>query len=183
MSEILNHARRWFKSATFRVGLMGPSIHQVLPGRVRSVLFICKGNICRSPFAASYLKANFKRRNCPIEVYSAGLETALGKEANPLARHAALRHDVSLEAHATTPVNDDLIRRADLIIAMESAQCKELVKIHPDSARKVFRLGDFSRGLAKEIWDPYGGTTADFDFCFRTIRRCCDNLSVYLTER
>jgi protein-tyrosine phosphatase len=176
MLEAAQLSRRWLKSATLRFGLKNRKIYKTLPRPVRIVLFVCKGNICRSPFAASYLGAKLKGRDCPIEVFSAGLETVSGEKANPVASSVALQNQISLEAHVTTPVTRELIGRADLIIVMEFMQCVDLLKKFPEAERKVFRLGDFHKGLAREIWDPYGGTHADFEFCFRMIRRCCDNL-------
>jgi len=183
MLNAAQSSRRWLKCATLRFGLNSRKIYKVLPREIRSILFVCKGNICRSPFAASYLGAKLKNRDFPIEVLSAGLETTPGKKANPVASTVALQNHISLEAHVTTPVTDDLIRRADLIIVMEFMHRVDLLKQFPAAKRKVFRLGDFHQGLAKEIWDPYGGTHADFEFCFRMIRRCCDNLMGALTTK
>jgi protein-tyrosine phosphatase len=175
--------RRWLKSATLRFGLNSRKIDETLPREICSILFVCKGNICRSPFAASYLAARLKGRDCPIEVSSAGLECEPGGKANPVASTVALQNQISLEAHVTTPVSRDIIGRADLILVMEFMQCVDLLKKFPEAERKVFRLGDFHKRLAREIWDPYGGTHADFEFCFRMIRRCCDNLTGALISR
>ena len=175
-------SRRWLKSATLRFVLKSRKIYETLPRGIRSVLFVCKGNICRSPFAALYLDAKLKERNCPIEVSSAGLETSTGSKANPIASAVALQDHVSLAAHVTKPITGDLVRGADLIVVMELAQYVDLLQKYPEARRKVFRLGDFHQGLAREIWDPYGGTHADFEFCFQMIRRCCDNLMGSLTR-
>jgi protein-tyrosine phosphatase len=95
----------------------------------------------------------------------------------------ALQDHISLAAHVTNPITGDLVRGADLIIVMEFAQYEELLNKYPEAQRKVFRLGDFHQKMAREIWDPYGGTHGDFEFCFRLIRRCCDNLMGYLTAK
>ena len=176
MLKATQFSRRWLKSATLRFGLKSRKIYETLPGGIRSVLFVCKGNICRSPFAASYLGAKLKERNCPIEVSSAGLESTPGGKANPIASAVALQDHISLAAHVTKPITDDLVHQADLIVVMEFMQYMDLIKKYPEAEGKLFRLGDFHNGFAKEIWDPYGGTNADFEFCFRMIRRCCDNL-------
>ena len=174
-------SRRWLKSATLRFGLKNREIYENLPREIRSILFVCKGNICRSPFAASYLDARLTEKNCPIEVSSAGLESTPGGKANPVANTVALQNHISLAAHVTKPITHDLVRLADLIIVMEFMQYVELLQKYPEARGKVLRLGDFHDGLAREIWDPYGGSHADFEFCFRMIRRCCDNLMGALT--
>ena len=183
MLNAAQSSRRWLKSATLRVGLRCRKFKGIVPSEVRSILFVCKGNICRSPFAATYLEAKLKERNCPIEVFSAGLESKPGGKANPVASTVALREHISLAAHVTSPITPDLVRSADLIMVMEFIHYGELLRMYPEVRRKVFRLGDFHHGLAREIWDPYGGTDADFEFCFRLIRRCCDNLMGALTTK
>ena len=127
--------RRWLKSATLRFGLKNRKIYETLPRGIRSVLFVCKGNICRSPFAASYLGAKLKERNCPIEVSSAGLESTPGGKANPIATAVALQDHILLAAHVTKPITRDLVRQADLIVVMEFMQCVELLKNYPDAQR------------------------------------------------
>jgi protein-tyrosine-phosphatase len=174
--EAAQFTRRWLKSATLRFGLKSRKIYMPPPHTVSSVLFVCKGNICRSPFAASYVRAKLKEHNWAVEVFSAGLESSPGGKANPLAIDVALQHHISLAAHVTKPISDDLVRHADLIVVMELAQYADVVQKYPTARHKVFRLGEFHPGLAREIWDPYGGTHADFEFCFRMIRQCCDNL-------
>jgi len=94
-----------------------------------------------------------------------------------------LQNDISLAAHVTKPITHDLVRRADLIIVMEFTQYVDLLQKYPAAERKVFRLGDFHQGLAKEIWDRFGGTNGDFEFCFQMIRRCCDNLMAALRSQ
>jgi protein-tyrosine-phosphatase len=181
--EVVQFTRRWLKSATLRVGLKSAKLYETVPAGIRSVLFVCKGNICRSPFAASYLEAKLRQRNSPIEVLSAGLESTPGRKANPVASTVALQNHISLASHVTRPITDSLVRQADLIVVMEFMQSVELLRKYPDAQPKIFRLGDFHQGLAREIWDPYGGTHADFEFCFRMIGRCCDNLMGALTAK
>ena len=183
MPEVTQITRRWLKSVAPRFRLRRRKIYETLPHRVRSVLFVCKGNICRSPFAASYLGAKLKQQDCPIEVFSAGLESTPGGKANPIASAVALQEHISLAAHVTKPINNDLVGHADLIVVMEFAQYVDLLQKYPEARSKLFRLGDFHQGLAREIWDPYGGTYEDFKFCFRMIRRCCDNLMEALATR
>lgn len=65
---------------------------------------------------------------------------------------------------------------------MEFMQREKLLKEYLEAESKVFRLGDFYIPLAREIEDPFGGTN-DFEFCFRTIRKCCDNLLECLVEK
>jgi len=149
--------RRWLKSATLRFGLNSRKIYEILPGEIRSILFVCKGNICRSPFAACYLAARLKGRDCLIEVCSAGLECEPGGKANPVASTVALQNQISLAAHVTTPVTRELIGRADLIVVMEFMQCVDLLKNFQRLNARYFGSVIFIRGWAEK----FGISTAE----------------------
>jgi len=87
-----------------------------LPTSVRSVLFVCKGNICRSPLAAAYFQLLVEKAGTDMVVRSAGLETTSGKPAHFNAKSVALEHQFSLDVHSTTQVHADLLNQSDLII-------------------------------------------------------------------
>jgi protein-tyrosine phosphatase len=171
---------RLLAEVSSRLGLKSRRIHRALPGRIRSMLFVCKGNVCRSPLAAAYFVAKLKEQGRSIEVRSAGLETTPGKEAHPAAIVVARENNLSLQAHVTTPLTQELVDRADLILVMEFVHRSALLQKHPAAEGKVFQLGYFNNRLSTEIADPFGGTTADFEICYRAIRRSCDNLLKYL---
>lgn len=147
-----------------------------LPQRVRRVLFVCKGNICRSPLAAAYLGSRLDQQKRLISVGSAGLETTPGRKAHPLALFVAQQHGLSLEAHVTAPLIREMVDHADLILVMEDGHLDKILKAYPEAKTKVFHLGCFNRKTLTEIADPYNGTIDDFEHCFTLIRRCCDNL-------
>jgi protein-tyrosine phosphatase len=179
-----NSHRRLAKLECPRVinDLRRQKIYRTLPRGIRSVLFVCKGNICRSPFAAVYCEAKLKEGGSHIKVRSAGLETTAGKEAHPLASIAAQQHDLSLQAHVTTPLTRELVNQATLILVMEQLHYATLLQLYPEAKGKVFRLGYFSSTLAIDIVDPYDGTLKDFNACYRVIRQSCDHLLKYLGD-
>src|SRR5438445_5658967 len=76
-----------------------------LPDSVQSVLFVCKGNVCRSPLAEVYFQSLVENGRRQIAVRSAGLETTPGKPAHAKAKAVALEHQLSLDEHATTQVH------------------------------------------------------------------------------
>jgi protein-tyrosine phosphatase len=183
MLKVIRDARRWLASLPLRVGIESGKTYDGLPSPVHSVLFVCKGNICRSPLAAAYFAAKLSDLECPIEIHSGGLDTTAGKEADPLASAVAQENALSLDAHVTRPLTQELIDRADLILVMEVVHRSELLQKYPSAEGKVFQLGDFNNMLSREINDPYGGTRADFEFCYESIRRSCDGLLKRLVAR
>jgi protein-tyrosine phosphatase len=155
-------------------------VQRSLPKNIHRVLFVCKGNVCRSPLASAYLTAGVRAKALPIRVHSAGLETTPGKPAHQLSRATARRHGLSLEEHATALVMLEVIEEADLILVMEYAQQYRLVSKYPAAARKTFHLRSFYDSKWTDITDPYNGEQEDFEVCYEVIKRSCDRLLVHL---
>ncbi len=155
---------------------------RTLPVSVKSVLFLCKGNICRSPLADVYFTHKVRTAGAAIVVRSAGIETTPGKPAHQLAKEVALSHGISLDAHRTTPLYQDLVQQADLVMVMEVAQKDRVIKLYPEARTKVFVLGQFCRQGSWDIDDPYSGTVEDFTVCFERIRDSCDRVFHHLVE-
>jgi protein-tyrosine phosphatase len=151
-----------------------------LPASVQSVLFVCKGNICRSPLAEVYFRSLVEKEGRQVTVRSAGLETTPGKPAHAKAKAVALEYRLSLDEHATTQVHEELLDQSDLIIVMEIVQKDRVQRLYPRSKGKVVLLGRFDSAGSLEIADPYSGTSEDFQSCFQQMSRCCDVLATSL---
>ena len=154
-----------------------------LPESVQSVLFVCKGNICRSPLGEVCLRALATQAGRPLTIRSAGLETTPGKPAHLKAQATAIENGLSLETHATTQVHAELLDKSDLIIVMEVAQKDRIHGLYPSTRGKVVLLGRFESTGPLEIADPYSGTIEDFRSCYRQVKRCCEALAARLDMR
>ena len=154
-----------------------------LPDSVQSVLFVCKGNICRSPLAGAYFQSLVEKEGRQMTVRSAGLETTSGKPAHAMAKAVALQHRLSLDAHATTQVQKELLDQSDLIVVMEIVQKDRMHRLYPNTNGKVVLLGRFDSVGSLEIADPYSGTSEDFHSCFQQMSRCCDVLAAKLSVK
>ena len=149
---------------------------QAFPKPARAILVVCKGNICRSPLAEAYLKAQVKQKGLPIEICSAGLETSFGKPAHPFAQVVGTQGGLVLNQHATQPLHKEQVERADIILVMEWRQRNRIVRLYPQARPKVFLLRQFYDQSAREVADPYSGTLEDFQTCFSMIKAACDVL-------
>jgi protein-tyrosine-phosphatase len=147
-----------------------------MPQPLRSILFVCQGNIIRSPLAATYFIEWAKKNGLVINVNSVGMETHPGKPAHALAKQFAHQHGLSLQCHSTTPLSRDLIKESDLVLVMEVAQKDLLSKLYTQDRDKVFILVQFCGNGSIEITDPYCGTQEDFKSCIGRIREACDYL-------
>jgi len=162
----------------------GPGIRMPpVPRQLRSVLFICKGNICRSPFA-EHLASKLQRDGVlsGIKFGSAGLHVSKPVPSPDNAILAALRYGVNLEHHRSQSISLELVEAYDMVIAMEAWQYEDLRSSYQQHHEKLFLLPLLDpteqaqhRGYdAFNIQDPYGCPSSAFDRCFERIRRCIE---------
>ncbi|QPF73715.1 low molecular weight phosphatase family protein [Roseateles sp. DAIF2] len=132
---------------------------------VRRLVFICKGNICRSAYAAELA------RRQGLVVDSAGLEGDPGTPADPKARACATRFGLSLDAHRAQALDDFEWREGDLLVAFEPAHAQRLASwAAARQGVQVTLLGCWMRPWPwPYLHDPYGLSPAYFDACFTRI--------------
>jgi len=151
-----------------------------VPTVVNTIVFVCYGNIIRSPMAAALLRRALIRMGRPdVRVESAGLYAKPWRGADPRSIALARASGVSLEAHESTPISWDLVMRADLILVMDYLNEAELLARYPQAAAKVFLLGAY-RGChwrQAEIDDPYRGNQDDIRRCYDRLEMCIDELA------
>jgi protein-tyrosine phosphatase len=117
---------------------------------VPTVLFICTGNLCRSPSAEWFLN-DYVAAHGPAEVTAESAGT-LGHDGGPPARllTAASERGMDLSGHVPRVFEPDLARQADLVVGMAREHVREVVVADPPSFHKTFTLRDIvRRGVAK----------------------------------
>jgi protein-tyrosine phosphatase len=163
--------------------LRGLSIRMpAIPADVRSVLFVCKGNICRSPFAEHLAIKLRDMANLDIMFGSAGVYVPSPTSCPEYATQAAKQFGLNLENHRSQPISLKLVEAYDMIVAMEGWQYTWLRAAYQDHQQKVFLLPlliseelDKKYGyIAFNIEDPYGGRISTFEACFKRIETCID---------
>jgi protein-tyrosine phosphatase len=90
-----------------------------LDKRPRSLLFVCHGNIMRSPFAAELTRARLGAASKQFVIESGGTGAAGARPADPRAIIAAARYGISLEAHRSQMLTPELVERSELICVMD----------------------------------------------------------------
>ena len=130
-----------------------------------TVLFVCTGNLCRSPMAEALLKARLVRDKVrrDWQVGSAGVWTTEGRPASAYAIEEMAQRGIDLRAHRSRSVTCDMMVDADLVLAMTRSHAEALTAAFPEQARKV-RLLSQMVGQTYDICDPYGGTRLEYAY-------------------
>ena len=137
--------------------------HHIDWSSVDRLVFVCKGNICRSVYAEAVA------RSLGVDAVSCGLDTIENAPANKEAMLSAKALGYDLEGHNTKPVMYLVLKKSDLLVTMEPWQCKYLAQ-HLFRAHHCTLLGLWTRPVSPHIQDPYGSTTYYFDRCFKDIQ-------------
>ncbi len=139
----------------------------------RSVLFICNGNICRSPFAALLFARSLPPAlSSAITVRSAGF-IGPHRPAPTKALAAAARYDIDMSSHRSAQVTTEALRAADFVVVMAEEQARAIrSRVRPDAV--VLVLGDLDPlpSTRRTILDPWGGSVAVFNASYDRIERC-----------
>jgi protein-tyrosine phosphatase len=151
------------------------------------VLFVCLGNICRSPTAEYVARATFARLGLDLPVASRGLgDWHVGQGADPRAAAAARAEGYDLAPHRARQFGDDDFRRFDMVLAVDRATLAELRRRVPAGMPAPERLlvaaglAAPQAGEAGDVPDPYAGTADDFREVLALIRRGMDALGARL---
>ncbi len=127
------------------------------------LLFVCTGNICRSPMAEVVTRRLLKDRGRPdIGVGSAGTAAYEGSPASEGAYLIALEHGLDLSGHSARPLTVDLVAEADLIFGMGPHHVDRATAL--GGATRTHLLGSYAgrpAGLA-QVEDPYGGDLDEY---------------------
>ena len=139
------------------------------------ILFICHGNICRSPMAEFILKDMVARRgiNDRFRITSAGTSSEeAGNPVYPPARRELAKHGIRCDGHHARKVRREDYGDNDYLIVMDTWKVRNLTRFFGgDPEGKVFKLLDFSDHPG-DIEDPW--YTGEFDTVFRQIREGCE---------
>lgn len=143
---------------------------------MNSILFICIGNICRSPMAEGLLKHAVP----DMAVLSAGISALVDKPADPLAVQIMREQGIDIGAHRARNLSAWMVRDADVILTMDARQ-KRFIEMHyPESANKVFRLCE---AAGCDVPDPYRQGLAAFRYSCNLISQGVDELVIRLAHQ
>lgn len=123
---------------------------------MHTVLFVCTGNLYRSPIAAAAFLDQLMQEGIDEEwiVKSAGTWAIPGQEPPPEAMDLALAQGLLIDEHKTQALTADLMAEADLVLVMEESHRDSIKAEFPFARKKVHLLSEVVDGVAYDIPDP-----------------------------
>ena len=146
---------------------------------IKSVLFVCMGNICRSPSAEAVFRHKMKAQGLSLKVDSAGTLGAHTKEKpDHRSQKAGIARGYSFDGIKARKVSSKDFNDFDLILAMDNDNIEELRKIAPPASQgKIHLMLDFAPGHEEEqVPDPYYGGAKGFDYVLDLVEAASDGL-------
>ena len=144
---------------------------------IKKILFICHGNICRSPMAEFVMKDLVKKAGLTSQFQIASAATSREEIGNPIyppARRKLAEHGISCSGHAARQLTNSDYEEYDLLIGMDKANLRDMYRIcGGDFADKMHLLMDFT-DRPVDVADPW--YTDDFEATWRDVLAACQGL-------
>lgn len=150
-----------------------------------SVLFVCLGNICRSPLAEAALREEARRRRLDLIIDSAGTGNwHAGEPPDDRARAVALKNGVDISSLRARQVTKADFRRFTHIVALDEQNLADLRRLAPaDAAAELSLLLDWIPGREGQgVIDPWFGDDAGFDVTWAEVTEAAARLAAALSR-
>ena len=151
---------------------------------MKSILFVCTGNICRSPIAEGFFRRLLGNRR-DIEVASAGVHAVRGQPPSLYAVQVCEEEGVDISGLRSQPLTAALIDRATHIFAMTGAHLETIHTLFPQGAEKSFLLREFEEPgttVWRDVPDPIGLGRDVYELCARTIKNALPSVLAFVEQ-
>src|SRR5436190_23479112 len=134
---------------------------------MKTILFVCTGNICRSPMAEGLFRHAVKGRS-DFRVLSAGVGAVEGAPPSEYAVRALKELGIDISNQRSRMLTSEVVQRADYIFGMTHSHVDAVTLLYPQAAEKTFLLREFDETLDNyeaDIGDPIGGSYEVYVSC------------------
>lgn len=146
---------------------------------MKKIMFVCTGNVCRSPMAQYYFNQKIAEQNLGDKfiAYSCGINANIKQKATPNAIDAIKSYGVDMSSHQATRLENSNIFECDLIITLTDFHKRLIETTYPKLKEKVYTLKGFVEPNAKyiDIDDPWG---LDID----VYKKCAKEITTYVDK-
>ncbi|MER9299883.1 low molecular weight phosphotyrosine protein phosphatase [Mesorhizobium sp. M0621] len=154
---------------------------------INSILFVCLGNICRSPLAEGVFRAVWAEREPGRNMLLDSAATSgweVGSAPDPRSIAVAVRHGVDISRQRARKVTPEDFSRFDLILGMDRSNVADLKALAPAAmCDRIHLFLEFAQGKAREVPDPYYDGAEAFASVYRMIREASEALATRLEAR
>jgi glycine hydroxymethyltransferase len=151
---------------------------------VKSVLFVCTGNICRSPIAEGFFRRLIGNRK-DFEVLSAGVHAVRGQPPSLYAVQVCAEEGVDISDLRSQPLTGALVDRATHIFSMTGAHLETIQTLFPRGAEKSFLLREFEEPgttVWRDVPDPIGLGREVYEDCARIIKNALPSVLAFVEQ-
>jgi glycine hydroxymethyltransferase len=151
---------------------------------VKSVLFVCTGNICRSPIAEGFFRRLIGNRK-DIEVLSAGVHAVRGQPPSLYAVQVCAEEGTDISDLRSQPLTAALVDRATHIFAMTGAHLETIQTLFPHGGEKSFLLREFEEPgttVWRDVPDPIGLGREVYEDCARIISHALPSVLAFVEQ-
>lgn len=152
------------------------------------ILFVCHGNICRSPMSEFIMKDLVEKAGLSNQFYIASAATSteeiwngVGNPVYPPARAKLAEHGIDCSGKQAVQLQKSDYHKYDFLIGMDSANIRNMYRmLGKDQEGKIFKLLSFV-GSDRDISDPW--YTGDFGTTYQDVLKGCEGLLAYIMEK
>ena len=152
---------------------------------MKKVLFVCTGNICRSPMAEGFFRELTRERG-GFESLSAGLAAMDGQSPSTHSVTAMSELGLDISDQSSQQVTPQLVEEMDYIFGLSTGHVENLVHYFPQASEKIFLLREFVEELPagrKDIADPIGGSLEVYRSCRDEIKQGVESILSFITQQ
>jgi protein-tyrosine phosphatase len=153
---------------------------------INSILFVCLGNICRSPLAEGVFRAVWAERGWGRHMLLDSAATSgweVGSAPDPRSIAVAMRHGIDISGQRSRKVTPQDFSRFDLILGMDRSNVTDLKALAPAARNRVELFLEFAHGHERDVPDPYYDGPEAFAAVYRMVREASEALATRLAAR
>jgi len=152
---------------------------------MKKILFVCTGNICRSPMAEGFFRELTKERE-GYESLSAGLAAVDGQPPSPHSVTAMKEIGLDISAQRSALITQETMEGVHYIFGLASGHVDNLIRLFPQAREKIFLLREFVEKLptgGKDIADPIGGDLEIYKACRNQIKQGVESIIPFIEQQ